>query len=211
METVITAADAILVVVMAYARLLEACVMVALLAGIFHKGVLTVLSHDGAVATEIMGEFLEEKAVITEDHVIFFVDGQLLLTEILVTGLLDIVTHQTTLVVVITVGDKGCKLMDFANDLSAIQAFFVVLFSTGHRVLVSLFKLRPFVVAVELGEIVGFSLLDAAIIDVTIMNMVIDVLFPIFCLMFMPGKDDVAPTTGMGTGIPGTVGQILGL
>ena len=54
METVLAAADAILVIVVPHALLLEICLMEALLTGIFHHGVLAVLTHDKTVFTEVM-------------------------------------------------------------------------------------------------------------------------------------------------------------
>ena len=83
-ETVRATADAMSVVVVPHAGFLEICLMEALLTGIFHDGLLTVLTHDKTVIAEVMMEFLDESAVITIDDVIIIVNGKLLLAKILV-------------------------------------------------------------------------------------------------------------------------------
>ncbi len=209
METALAAADAILVVVMTFAGLLEVCPMVALLAGVFHDDGFAVTVLFRTHITVLMAEFLKESA-ITVNHVIKIVHGNLLLAEINMIGLDDKIANETTLVVTAPVGRIACPFVGFRNNLSAVKTFLVVFFCAQ---LVGLGKLHPGVDAVvELGEAVWLLLGESALVAVTITNMGGDVsirsgignLLLEFGLMAMPGKDEVASAAGM----PAAVGFI---
>ena len=99
METARAAADAIGVVVMSQARFLEHGLVKTLAARIFHQSVLAVLAFFGALVRVVVWNFLEESTAVAVKHVRKFVNGNLLLAEIDVTGRLDQVAIQASLVV----------------------------------------------------------------------------------------------------------------
>ena len=69
--------------------------------GIFHNGLLAVATLLHSLITVIMREFLEESAAVTIYHVIFFIDGNLLLAKSGVIGCFDHTTNQALLIVIL--------------------------------------------------------------------------------------------------------------
>ena len=202
MLTVLAPADAVVVVVVPHALFLEVGLMVALLAGVLHHGALAVGTFNKAVVVVVVRTLLEETAVVAIYHVVVFIHGNLLLTEVLVVGLLDIVANQTTLGVVLPVGNKGGPLMVVVDYLSAIQTLLVV--GLGALQTVRFGQLHPFVLVVNLQKIVRLFMGYSALVALTIADMPVDVagrsavgnLLLELRLMGMPAKDEVAPATG---------------
>jgi hypothetical protein len=174
MQTALAGADVVGIVVMSDAVLLEVYVMIALATGIFHQGVFTVCPLFAAL-TQRMGELLKKSAVATIDHVVVFVNGQLLFAKLFVVSLNDIVTHQAPLVVTFPVRGIGSPVMLFCDYLSAIQTSLVVQ-CIAPIIIVGFHELIPCVMAVDLVKTVGLMFGKFTPVKVAIVLVFIDVL-----------------------------------